>query len=325
MQEKKCWLPVLYERELTALPKSVKLCGERLVLWRDKTNAVHALKDLCIHRGTALSLGTVRGNEIVCPYHGWSFNGSGACTFIPQLEDQNKIPEKAKVNSYRCQTKFGIIWVALEEPMWDLPEIPELSSKEWHIIETGPFPWQANASRQVENFTDFAHFPFVHPGLLGDPSRPMVPEHTVVTEDHVLLYEVHRPEATNTNEFPIFGNPDKETPMRRNSYQLHLPFTIVLTIRWDNTPNKMIYFFSSQPVSDNECIGYCIVAKNYGEDDGDTIRKFEEVIFDQDKRIVESQRPEQVPFNLADELHLKFDAVALSYRRQMKKMGFKNE
>ncbi|CAN5399710.1 molybdenum cofactor-independent xanthine hydroxylase subunit HpxD [soil metagenome] len=322
MQERKCWHPVLYENELANDPKSVRLCGELLVLWRDEKNEIHALKDLCIHRGTALSLGTVRGSDIVCPYHGWSFNGSGKCTFIPQLEDQQKIPEKARVMNYRCQTKFGLVWVALEEPLWDLPEVSELQDKTWLIANTGPFIWHANAARQVENFTDFAHFPFVHPGLLGDPSRPLVPEHTVVADDHILTYEVHRPEAKNTEEFPIFGNPSPETPMRRNRYSLHLPYTIVLTIRWDNTPNKMIYFFTSQPVSENECIGYCVVGKNYGEDDSETIKKFEEVIFDQDKRIVESQRPEQVPFDLAEELHLKFDAVALSYRRQMKKMGF---
>ena len=43
------------------------------------------------------------------------------------------------------------------------------------------------------------------------------------------------------------------------------------------------------------------------------------IIFDQDKRIVESQRPIQVPFDLSEELHLKFDTVAMNYRRAMKK------
>ena len=45
------------------------------------------------------------------------------------------------------------------------------------------------------------------------------------------------------------------------------------------------------------------------------------MIFGQDQRIVESQRPEQVPFDLADELHLKFDAVAVAYRRAMRAQG----
>ena len=45
------------------------------------------------------------------------------------------------------------------------------------------------------------------------------------------------------------------------------------------------------------------------------------MIFGQDSRVVESQRPEQVPFDLSEELHLKFDAVAVAYRRAMNDLG----
>ncbi len=51
------------------------------------------------------------------------------------------------------------------------------------------------------------------------------------------------------------------------------------------------------------------------------LQGFEDTIFGQDQRIVESQRPEQVPFDLADELHLTFDAVAVNYRRSMHAQG----
>ena len=82
----------------------------------------------------------------------------------------------------------------------------------------------------------------------------------------------------------------------------------------------MIYFFTSQPISKNKCRGYCIVGRNYNLDEPESvIQDFEKVIFDQDKRIVESQRPQQVPFDLSEELHLKFDSVAINYRRTMKK------
>ena len=53
------------------------------------------------------------------------------------------------------------------------------------------------------------------------------------------------------------------------------------------------------------------------DDPDETLQKFEDVIFGQDQRVVESQRPEQVPFDLADELHLQFDAVAIAYRKAM--------
>ena len=51
------------------------------------------------------------------------------------------------------------------------------------------------------------------------------------------------------------------------------------------------------------------------------LQEFENTIFNQDQVVVESQRPEQVPFDLADELHMKFDAVAVAYRRAMRTQG----
>ncbi len=212
-----------------------------------------------------------------------------------------------------------MVWVALKEPVYDLPHIPEYESEDWKLVNTGPFNWKSDSSRQVENFTDFGHFPWVHPGLLGDPERPKVPECKVTVKDSILHYSVVRPEATNSDDFPIFANNDVVKPERRSVYELHLPYTIVLRLGWGGEKG-MVYFFTSQPISHNKCRGFCIIGRNYDHDEPDTIlQDFEQVIFDQDKRIVESQRPEQVPFDFTEELHLKFDAVAMNYRRAMKK------
>jgi vanillate O-demethylase oxygenase-like protein len=51
------------------------------------------------------------------------------------------------------------------------------------------------------------------------------------------------------------------------------------------------------------------------------LRDFEDTIFEQDRRVVETQRPERVPFDLAAEIHLKFDAVAVTYRRAVCEAG----
>ena len=123
------------------------------------------------------------------------------------------------------------------------------------------------------------------------------------------------------DRFPIFANEEVVKPERRSVYQLHLPYTIVLRLGWGGEKG-MVYFFVSQPIAPNKCRGYCIIGRNYDLEEPDTVlQNFEQVIFDQDKRIVESQRPEQVPFDFAEELHLKFDAVAMNYRRAMKAEG----
>jgi vanillate O-demethylase monooxygenase subunit len=320
----RCWHPVAYSDSLSSdEPLGVTLCDTPIVLWRAKNGSDGspvAMKDVCIHRGTALSLGSLEDEGLVCPYHGWRYDRTGACVHIPQTENPT-IPKKARVPAYHCQERYGLIWVALHEPAYQLPDVPELEDGNWKIVNTGPFTWKADASRQVENFTDFGHFPWVHPGLLGDIERRVVPDHTVDTKGHVLHYKVTRPEAPNTEEFPVFGNENVQAPERASRYELHLPYTIVLRLGWGGEKG-MVYFYASQPIRGNQCRGYCIIGRNYDFEQPDRVlQEFEDTIFGQDQRIVESQRPEQVPFDLASELHLKFDAVAIAYRRAMQAEG----
>jgi phenylpropionate dioxygenase-like ring-hydroxylating dioxygenase large terminal subunit len=257
----------------------------------------------------------------VCPYHGWRYAADGACTRIPQLADPTRVPARARVARFACQDRYGLLWVALEDARWPLPEVGEIEDPASNVVAAGPYRWNADASRQLENFTDFGHFPWVHPGLLGDPSRPVVPEHTVDTDGHVLRYEIVRPEAPPNDDFPVFGNEVTIEPERHNRYQLHLPYTIVLRIDWGGR-RRMVYLFASQPISFDRCAGYVVMARNYDHDQPPSVlQEFENTIFNQDQVVVESQRPEQVPFDLADELHLKFDAVAVAYRRAMRAQG----
>ena len=260
-----CWHPVAYGREVPqGTPYGSKLLDTALVVWRTADGAPHVMRDVCIHRGTALSLGRLEDDCLVCPYHAWRYDATGACVKIPQQAGA-RIPLKARVRCYRALERYGLIWVALEDPMFPLPEVPELEDDEWKVVLTGPFEWQSDASRQVENFTDFGHFPWVHPGLLGDPERPLVPTHEVEIRGHVLHYSVVRPEAANTRDFPVFANKEVLTPERRSRYELHLPYSIALRLGWGGDKG-MVYFFASQPISEKRCRGYCLIGRNYDLD-----------------------------------------------------------
>ena len=137
----------------------------------------------------------------------------------------------------------------------------------------------------------------------------------------MLHYTIVRPEASNTEDFPVFSNEQAGPPERRSRYQLHLPYTIALRLSWGGT-RGMVYFFAAQPIDVNRCAGYVVIGRNYNFDQPDeVIREFEDAIFGQDQVVVESQRPERVPFDLAAELHLKFDAVAVAYRKAMRANG----
>ena len=125
------------------------------MVWRDTGGALHAFRDVCVHRGTALSLGCVEGDEIVCAYHGWRYGGDGTCTAIPQLAEPTRVPARARAIAYPAMERYGVVWAALEPPRWPVPGVPELEDASWRTVRTGPFAWACDASRQVENFTDF--------------------------------------------------------------------------------------------------------------------------------------------------------------------------
>ena len=318
------WHPVVFSLALNTEPVAATLLDTPLVIWRDSNGTPHASSDMCVHRGTALSGGCVKGDNIMCPYHGWQFDSSGACVHIPQLEDPSLVPPKAKVPVYQCAERNGMVWVALATPRFEIPLIDEIEDANWKWVNCGPYEWNAGSSRQLENFTDFGHFPWVHPGLLGDPDRPVVPDCDVSTTGHVVHYNIVRPEAPNSDDFPIFANTNTTTPMRTSRYEIHAPFTLLLRLGWGGVEG-MIYFFASQPVDHDHSRGFLTIGRNYNFDQPDqVIRDFEDVIFNQDKVIVESQRPKSVPFDITSELHMKFDGVALAYRKMMTANGLTN-
>ena len=150
---------------------AVRLLGEDLVLWRAGGQAV-AWQDLCIHRGTRLSLGKVEDGLLVCPYHGWRYDGNGRCVGIPAHPGQTP-PTKARTHIYRATERYGLIWVSLGDGDRDVPAFPEEDDPGYRKVLCGPSEIvNASAPRIIENFLDVAHLPHVHSGILGDPAAP---------------------------------------------------------------------------------------------------------------------------------------------------------
>ena len=131
-----CWHPVGYSDEIKAdKPFGTILLNEPVVVWRTSDGTPHAMRDLCIHRGTALSLGWIKDDCLGCPYHAWQYDKKGACVLIPQAKEM-EIPSKAKTPSYHCQEKFGLVWVVLKKPLFKLPFIPEFEQNDWKLVNT---------------------------------------------------------------------------------------------------------------------------------------------------------------------------------------------
>ena len=304
------WYPVALSEEVPAgKPFATSLLGEPIVVYR-AGGTVAALRDLCIHRGTPLSLGWIDGEELVCAYHGWGYGANGGCTRIPSLQPGRPIPPKAKVDSYRAQEKDGLVWIALEEPKDPIPTWPESEAPGYRRIWT-QFHWRANAARAIENVMDFAHFPWVHPGVLGDRSKPLYPDIDVKTEGNLIKYVVDD-EATNAIR----------------TYTVTLPLTLHMhvarrTAEGEGARNITSLFFIGRPIGEKETQFYFGLARNFALDQPDEVFAKRNVeVTEQDRRIVEAQRPEELPLDLSAELHLRgTDAAQVEYRRALKRMG----
>src|SRR5215467_12434060 len=96
------WHPIATSASLTEQPQSYSLLGEKIVAYRDKEGPV-AFKDLCIHRGVPLSLGSIKDGRLTCAYHGWQYDRTGGCVHIPALPAGASIPRRARIVRYRTE------------------------------------------------------------------------------------------------------------------------------------------------------------------------------------------------------------------------------
>jgi len=106
------WYPILWARELKKTkPKAAKLCGEKLMLQRDKDGKPRALHDRCPHRGVRLSQGKQWWPDTVsCPYHGWTFDlKSGDLVAVITDGPDSRMCGKAAVKTYPAEERCGLI------------------------------------------------------------------------------------------------------------------------------------------------------------------------------------------------------------------------
>jgi len=225
-----CTMPL---GELDAGPKPFTLLGEHIVLWRDAQGQPAALLDRCCHRTAKLSKGFCEEGNLVCGYHGWTYDRSGACVRIPQYEPDVKIPSGARVQSYRCEARYGYVWVALDEPLLPIPELKEDADPAFRRIHQFYETWKCGAFRLMENSFDSAHPAFVHRKTFGNVEQPKPVERELTMTPWGFI---------SRHETPVVnrGNAEKalrvsgETTVRKSETLWFMPFARRLGITYPN-------------------------------------------------------------------------------------------
>jgi phenylpropionate dioxygenase-like ring-hydroxylating dioxygenase large terminal subunit len=295
-----------------AQPIAARLLGRDLVLWR-AADGVRAWQDLCVHRGAKLSLGAVRNDCLVCPYHAWEYNAAGQCIRIPAHPALTP-PLKAKANVFHAMERHGLVWACLGEPRHGLPHLPELDDTNYRKLIAGPYSFHAQGPRIIENFLDVAHLPIVHGGWLGDPEHAEMPDYEVEMQpDGILARDIAiwQPDPDGV------GKPAKVL----YTFQVHRPLTA--SFRKLHNGQSFLMVDIVTPIDEQNSIAWAILAMNYAHNLPDAeLLDFQDKITMQDKPVVESQRPELLPLDLQQELHLRSDKTAIAYRRWLRAIGF---
>jgi nitrite reductase/ring-hydroxylating ferredoxin subunit len=89
--------------------QKITVNGTPLVIWRDKEGAVHCVSDICIHRGASLASGWVAPSTcVVCPYHGFEFDGEGTLAYMPGVETKRRDSTGVNNASARKTTAYKV-------------------------------------------------------------------------------------------------------------------------------------------------------------------------------------------------------------------------
>ena len=284
---------------------------QEIIIWKKKER-IMAWENLCIHRGSRLSLGSINNGILKCAYHGWEYNQDAQCVKIPSQPDI-KIPKKACVKSYKVIEKMNMVWINLSKETNDFVNIKEFNESNFNHVASGPYIMNASAPRAIENFLDVAHFPFVHENHLGVKDKPMIDDYDVVSSN----------KGIHASDVKVFQpNPDGTNKSGEVIYDYHVHSPFVASLGKDVSKKKrFVLVFYVTPISETKSMIYTLTLMNFGKLDDKIVRDYQDFITAQDIPIVESQRPELLPMDLQEELSIRSDKISIAYRRYLKKMN----
>jgi phenylpropionate dioxygenase-like ring-hydroxylating dioxygenase large terminal subunit len=304
------WTPVeLSKRVGRKKPVRVVVAGEAIVLFRGRDGSVAALLDRCPHRGVALSLGKLTDDgRLECPFHGWQFEASGACSHIPYCDLPADKVARMSASALPAREIAGLIWIftgalregseaAVGEPA--IPEmlLPAARSSMWIHTEV----WGTHWTRVMENMLDFPHLPFIHRRTIGRQLRSSLKTSSTLK----LSWE---PNATGAMIRASFdGEPAGA------SLEWRRPNTMVLGL--DPPGRKMRMHVWSVPVDDRSTRIFLVAARDFWRNPlAKVFDQFNRLILLEDRSVVESSDPPEVP-PPGEELSVATDAPTLAFRR----------
>jgi phenylpropionate dioxygenase-like ring-hydroxylating dioxygenase large terminal subunit len=214
--------------------------------------------------------------------------------------------------------RYGYAWITLGAPARGVVDIPEADEPDRRHVLCGPVAVRASGLRIVENFLDMAHFPYVHTDILGVEPHTEVRDYTAE-----IRRDVDEVWATDCEFYqPVAAMSATEGIVTQYMYRVASPFVTLLyktcpaaANRWD-----VICLFV-QPLDADRCRVHPAM---FLLDDATPLTRlvrFQQLIFLQDRIILENQRPRLLPLEPKSEIPTRADMSSIAYRRWLKEKG----
>jgi phenylpropionate dioxygenase-like ring-hydroxylating dioxygenase large terminal subunit len=310
---RRAWFPVARVADLER-PRRVRLLGETLVAYLTDSGEPRVVGDRCAHRGASLADGHVDGVRIVCPYHGWQWQGEdGRCAHIPSIGESAGIPSKARIPSHRAAERWGLVWCCLDEPAVDLPAPPALDGLEWTHGPGRPMSVAAGLRTATENFRDVAHFPFVHSSTMGH--IPQVVEPLAVERRGTEVFLSRTYSASG-------GNGDMWQEDMTFAYHAIAPAFVCLRMDHQGGGARILlnapspHTAPTDPGRPETTIFWVEgITSEYTEMTLEEVLEEEARVYEEDNPILNRIEPGEAPLDPTAQVHTPADRYTLEYRR----------
>ncbi len=211
---------------------------------------------------------------------------------------------------------YGYLWTCLGDPPPGVFEIPEYAEPDRRSMNAGSFMVATSAPRAVENFLDMGHFPYVHTGYLGiEPHTEVNPYDVEVVKGEIWATrcEFFQPKAAATAT---------EGQMSRYTYRVPSPFAVMLYKSSPVDPDRSdVIALLLQPMGHERVVAHNFLCLLDEVNSDAAIKRFQQIIFAQDKPILENQVPRRLPLDPRAEVPIRADHTSIVYRRHLRELG----
>ena len=314
---RKFWYATVRLDALKDGPLPFRLMGEDLVLFLDEEGQPAALADRCCHPTAKHTKGWIDEGRIVCGYHGWTYDRSGALVRIPQFDPATVLP-KHRVPPFHCTARYGYAWVALDEPLQPIPDVPEDSDPAYRRIFQFYDQWQTAPLRLMENSFDNAHFSFVHKATFGQIDAPKPKRYEIVETDYgfraTTVVDILNPPMAHR----VTGSTEPLTERRMNNHW-YLPFCRRLDMEYPSGIRHIIINCAT-PIDDGRIQLVQLLYRNDTEADcpEQVLIDWDQAIITEDREVLESTNADAIlDVERRVEQHMPSDRPGMIMRRRL--------